>query len=340
MPLAILISTKTMKVKQMMTNKHKLTPQSILLPTLREAKGTRMDTRIKRKNLSEFLCQRVGGFDEVQPITDDGKNEISALCARGWLCDESITRMPRHQRTNTQRPVPEAGVVGTDISDINQSVEPRDKNGIANSKGGCHIPFRTSWLQVLIENRHRAERCDFQCYPTGRQRIAVFSPERPNKLFVAALKFIMDTCQSLCMLRRIGEKARVTKPVAIMSQRHDIGHLGADCNFDALNSGENYMSQMTVEFIEYPCLFKGTARFKDVILSVCQKRIPITAHSIVTDFVEPFFCFLFVGYHQTTLLQDANLISKRLNMLGIWYLVHNQIIKKAHPKRAVLREAG
>ena len=60
----------------------------------------------------------------------------------------------------------------------------------------------------------------------------------------------------------------------------------------------------------------------------------------VTDFVKPFFCFLFVGYHQTTLLQNANLVSKRLNMLGIRYLVHHHIIKKAHPKRAVLREAG
>ena len=109
-----------------------------------------------------------------------------------------------------------------------------------------------------------------------------------------------------------------------MSLRHDIGHLGADCNFDALNSG----------------LFKGTSRFKDVILPVCQKRIPVTAHSIVTDFVKPFFCFLFVGYHQTTLLQNANLVCKRLNMLGIWYLVHHHIIKKAHPKRAVLWEAG
>ena len=76
-----------------------------------------------------------------------------------------------------------------------------------------------------------------------------------------------------------------------------------------------------------------------MVLNV-HNQIPVTAHSIVTDFVEPFFCFLFVGYHQTTLLQDANLISKRLNMFGIRYLVHNQIIKKAHPKRAVLREAG
>ena len=125
-----------------------------------------------------------------------------------------------------------------------------------------------------------------------------------------------------------------------MSQRHDIGHLRSDCNFDALNSGENYMSQMTVEFIEHPCLLKGTTKFKGVILPVCQKRIPVTAHSIVTDFVEPFFCFLFIGYHQTTLLQDANLISKHLNLLGIRYLVYHHIIKKAHPKRAVLREAG
>lgn len=317
-----------------------LLPQRFLLPRLREPKGTRINTRIERKKLSEVLRQRVGGIDDIQPITNDSKNEIGALCSCERLRNEGVARMTRHQRTYTQCPVPKTGMMCADVADVNQCVEPRNKDGVTNSKGCCHIALCTSRLQVLIENGHRAKRGNFKGYPTWGQRVAVFSPERPNKLFVAALKFIVNTRKGLGMLRRIGEKARVTKPITIMSQRHDIGHLGADCNFYALNSGEDYMSQMTVEFIEYPCLFKGTARFKDVILSVCQKRIPITAHSIVTDFVEPFFCFLFVGYHQTTLLQDANLISKRLNMFGIRYLVHNQIIKKAHPKRAVLREAG
>lgn len=317
-----------------------LLPQCFLLPGLWEPKGSWIDTRIERKKLSEILCQRVGRVDEVLPITNDGKNKIGALCSCGRLRNEGVARMTRHQRAYAQCPVPETGMMGADVADVNQCVEPRDKNGVTNSKGCCHIALCTSWLQVLVENGHRTKRGDFKGYPTWGQRVAVFSPERPNKLFVAAQKFIVNTRQSLCMLRRIGEKVRVTKPVAIMSQRHDIGHLGADCNFDGLNSGEDYMSQMTVEFIEHPCLFKGTARLKDVILPVCQKRIPVTAHSIVTDFVEPFFCFLFVGYHQTTLLQDANLISKRLNMLRIRYFVHHHIIKKAHPKRAVLREAG
>ena len=321
-------------------SKVQLLPQRFLFPRLWEPKSTRIDTRIERKKLSKVLCQRVGGIDEVQPITNDGKNEIGTLCSCGRLRNEGVARMTRHQRAYAQCPVPKTGMMGADVADVNQGVEPRDKDGVTNSKGCCHIALCTSWLQVLVENGHCTERGDFKSYPTWGQRVAVFSSERPNKLFIAALKLIVNTRQSLSMLRRIGEKARITKPITIMSQRYDIGHLSADCNFDGLNSGEDYMSQMTVEFIEHPCLFKGTARFKDVILPVCQKRIPVTAHSIITDFVEPFFCFLFISYHQTTLLQNANLISKRLNMLRIWYFVHHHIIKKAHPKRAVLREAG
>ena len=321
-------------------NKGQLLPQRFLLPSLWEPEGSWINARIVRKKLSKVLCQRVGRFDDIQPITNDSKNEIGALGSCGRLRNEGVARMTWHQRAYTQCPVPKTGMMGADIANINQCVEPRDKDSITNSKGCCYIALCTSRLQILVEDGHRTKRGDFKGYPTWRQRVAVFSSERPNKLFIAALKLIVNTRKGLGMLRRIGEKACVTKPITIMSQRHDIGHLGADCNFYALNSGENYMSQMTVEFIEHPRLLKGTSRFKDVILPVCQKRIPVTAHSIVTDFVKPFFCFLFVGYHQTTLLQNANLVSKRLNMLGIRYLVHHHIIKKAHPKRAVLREAG
>lgn len=321
-------------------SKNHLIPQCFQLPILRKPEGIWIDARIERKKLSKVLSQSVGGVYDVQPITNDGKNKICALCSCGRLRNEGVVRVTRHQRTYPHCPVPKTGVMRTDIANINQSVEPRNKDCITNSKGCCHIALCTSRLQVLIENGHRTKRGDFKSYPTWGQRIVVFTSERPYKLFVAALKFIVNTCKSLGMLRRIGEKTGITKPVTFMSQRHDIGHLGADCNFYAFYSGENYMSQMTVEFIEHLCLLKGTARFKDMILSVCQKRVPVTAHSIVTDFVEPFFCFLFIGYHQTTLLQNANLISKCLDMFWIRYFVHHNITKKAHPKRAVLREAG
>ncbi len=125
-----------------------------------------------------------------------------------------------------------------------------------------------------------------------------------------------------------------------MVEIEEMAQLGADGNFDTLNCREYNMAEMAIKFIKHLCLLKSATRFKDVILSIFQKWIPVTTHSIVTDFAEPFFSFLFIGYSQTTLFKDANLISKRLNMLGIWYFVHDQIIKKAHPKRAVLREAG
>ncbi len=101
-------------------SKGQLLPQRFLLPSLREPKGTRIYTRIERKKLSKVLCQRVGGFDEVQPITNDGKNEICALCSCGRLRNEGVARMTRHQRTYTQCPVPKTGMMGADVTYINQ----------------------------------------------------------------------------------------------------------------------------------------------------------------------------------------------------------------------------
>lgn len=181
-------------------SKGQLLPQRFLLPSLREPKGTRIYTRIERKKLSKVLCQRVGGFDEVQPITNDGKNEICALCSCGRLRNEGVARITWHQRTYTKSSVPKAGMMCAYIADINQGVKPRYKNGVTNSKGCCHIALRTSRLQVLIENGHCTKRGDFKGYPTWGQRVAVFSPERPNKLFITALKLIVNTRQSLGML--------------------------------------------------------------------------------------------------------------------------------------------
>ena len=92
-----------------------LLPQRFLLPRLREPKGTRINTRIERKKLSEVLRQRVGRFDEIQPITNDSKNEICALCSCERLRNEGVARMTRHQRTYTQCPVPKTGMMGAGI---------------------------------------------------------------------------------------------------------------------------------------------------------------------------------------------------------------------------------
>ena len=69
-----------------------LFPQCFLLPRLWEAKGTRINTRIEQKKLSEVLRQRVGGIDDIQPITNDSKNEIGALCSCERLRNESIVK--------------------------------------------------------------------------------------------------------------------------------------------------------------------------------------------------------------------------------------------------------
>lgn len=114
--LATLISTIITITNLTTMSKGLLLPQCFLLPGLWEPKGSWIDTRIERKKLSEILCQRVGRVDEVQPITNDGKNKIGALCSCGRLRNEGVARMTRHQRAYAQCPVPKAGMMGADVA--------------------------------------------------------------------------------------------------------------------------------------------------------------------------------------------------------------------------------
>ena len=323
-----------------MMYEHLLTPQCFLFPALRKTKGTRIDTRIIGKEPTEVLWQRVGRVYDVQPIADDGQNKIGALCSYCWLGYKGVSWTAWHQWTDTQCPVPKTSMMGTDVADINQGVKPGSEYRVTNAKSSGHITFWKTWLQVLIENRHRAERRDFQRNPTGRQRITVFSLKRSDELFIATLELILDTGKCFSMLRLAGEKTGIAEPVATMSLRHDVGHLRANGYFYALDSGEHNAAQLTVELIKYFRLLKSAAWFENMVLPVSKKRIPIAAHAIVTDLMKPFFSIVFICNQQSTLLQDANLAGKCLNLLGVRYSVHRHIIKKAHPKRAVLREAG
>ena len=80
-----------------------------------------------------------------------------------------------------------------------------------------------------------------------------------------------------------------------MVEIEEMAQLGADGNFDTLNCREYNMAEMAIKFIKHLCLLKSATRFKDVILSIFQKWIPVTTHSIVTDFAEPFFSFFGPG---------------------------------------------
>lgn len=318
----------------------RLSPQCFLLPCLRESKSTRIDARIGREKLSEVLWQCIGWFDDVHPIAYDGQNKVGALGSYRWLGYEGVTRTAWHQRTNAQRPVPETCMVSTNVADIHHCVKPGGEYRVTNAKSSSYITLGMTGLQVLIENRHRTKRSNFQRYPTGGKRVAIFPFERPDVLFVAALKLILDTGKRFSMLGLAGKKTGIAEPIAAMSMRHDVGHLRANSYFNTLNRREYDATQLTVKLIQHLRLFKSTAMLEDMVLPVGKKRIPIAAHAVVTDFMEPLFCIVFISNQQSTLLQDANLVGKRLNLLGVWCSVHCHITKKAHPKRAVLREAG
>ena len=76
--------------------------------------------------------------------------EIDPLGARCRLRDKRVMRATWHQWANAKCAVPQTGMVGTDISDTNQSVQPRLKHRIAYPKGRSHITFWESRLQLLI----------------------------------------------------------------------------------------------------------------------------------------------------------------------------------------------
>ena len=126
---------------------------------------------------------------------------------------------------------------------------------------------------------------------------------------------------------------------------------------------EAMLASMKVEIVNeelLPCIAEAVRPFGELfvaalklildtgkrfsILGLAGKKIgiaePIAAHTVVTDFMEPFLGIVLIGNQQSSLPQDAYLVGKRLNLLNVRYSTHHLIIKKAHPKRAVLREAG
>ena len=318
----------------------KLRPEWFLMPVAWKTKGTRIYTRISSEQCRKVLCQSVVRVDDVQPIAYDSQNEIYPRCAIGRLRNEGVMWATRHQWTHSQCAIPQSGVVCANIANVHQRVEPRSKHRIAYTKSSGHIPFGKSGLQILIEDGHCAERSDFKCYPTGWQRVGVFPSEGTYKLFVTALIFILNAGNCFCMLNLITEEGSILEPIAAISQRHHVCQLSTHGYFYTLNTGKDYSSQMTVEFVKHASLFKRAACLKNVIPLIHQEWIPIAAHPIITHLAKPIICVVFVGDYHAALFQNGDLAGKCLYLFSVWYLLHRYSKKKAYPKRAVLWEAG
>lgn len=209
-------------------SKQSLHPQMVLLPISWKAQGTRTYTRILSEESRYVLGESVSRFDDIHPVADDGHNKINTLRSCSWLGNERTAWATRHQRPYSQRAIPQPGMVSTNISNINKCMEPRNKNGVTDSESSCHFTFGKSRLQIFIKNRHCTKRSDFECHPTGWERIIIFSFESTYKLFIAALELIVDTYQGLGMLGQITKKRGIGKPIAIVSHRQHVGHLGTD----------------------------------------------------------------------------------------------------------------
>jgi len=253
-----------------------------------------------------------------------------------------VTRMAGHQWTDTQCAIPQAGMMSTYVTNIHQRMKPGNEYSITHSKGGSDITLGNSRIKVLIENRHGSERSNLQGNPTGWQRCAVFLFECTYKLFVAALIFIANTGQRLIMLVLIAEQRCIFNPIATFGLGHHIGHLGSHSNLNMFDTGHYKMAQVAVKLVKHTGLFKCASRFEDVVVPICQKRIPIAAHTIIANFVKPRFCLRLISYYHSTLFQNLYLIGIGLDLFGVRDLTHDYIIiiKKAYPKRAGLWEAG
>ena len=133
-----------------MKNNPKLPPQCFLLPSLWKSKSTRKYIRILGEKAVDVLLQVIGWVNDVQEIADNGKNEIQMLGTCRLLVDKGIVRTAWHQWTNTQSSVPKSCMMGTDVSNINQCVEPRGKDCVADSECSCDITFGMTRLQILV----------------------------------------------------------------------------------------------------------------------------------------------------------------------------------------------
>ena len=129
---------------------------------------------IFRKQIFEFLPERMIGIDRVEKINHYRKNIIHSPVAYIAHINPSVLSMSWKQGFNSYLSVPQASVVRTYIADIHKTVQPRFKNFIGQSEYFCQILFGFPLLQVCVQTRKCAERSYFQQNKRGGQGFEYF----------------------------------------------------------------------------------------------------------------------------------------------------------------------
>ena len=147
-------------------------------------------------------------------------------------------------------------------------------------------------LDVVVDSCQYAQGKNLGQHPGGRIRVRISVAEMFNEVLTRFSKFSID--ELLCLREGAGiiETRRVGHPkgIACLAARY-VDDGTTDGNLYLLYLVEHQQSQMPVETVHIQCLVeRGTGFENMVLLRGNQKRIEISAESIISDMTKIVLC--------------------------------------------------
>ena len=97
--------------------------------------------------------------------------------------------------------------------------------------------------------------------------------------------------------------------------------MSTDSHLYLFKFGYNQFTEFAVKLVDVIGSLKCAARFENMLLLVRQKRIPVTAQTVITDVLEQVEGFGFIPENHAPLFEQTYLIRKGYELFGIRCLV-------------------
>ena len=310
-------------------------PQRLILPPSGEAHGGRIDDGIIGEQSLDVLGEGVCGVDGIKPVCDIAQVRIELVWMNVSICNPWLRRPSWQYWHNRETAVPNAGMMGTLISQDGDTGQPTAQNEVLRqAKIPCYKVFCTMVGKVRIEFRQSAECQNLKRFP-GRRKLwnVVFSKVLCDEIFLRTLNFTTDMYYIGLETCSIFTEIFVGKPEWAMFSSEIANHLAARGYLYLQNSMEDELLQLCVEVIDVNYISEMGIVSETMTFPVNLHRSPIVSQTEIARSVEDGYGFCLIINSKPPLFQSVNLLREGKGLLGIFHTEKAKSRPVALPKR-------
>ena len=316
-----------------------LLPQWFVSPPARTAHGCGIDCRIFGEQYLDVLSESIRRIDGVKPVGDIAQVGVELFWDDLPIGNPDVWQTLGKDGGNDDIGVPKSGMVSTDVPDDGDTTQPCTQIfKFGNTKAATDGLFYGIVFHVAIKPGKRTHRGNLHRLPHRRHgRRIVFAEVLQDIFIFGAVEFFLQAPDVACEQIAVFCQCPLHKPEGTVTLGKQTYQTGADCDFYLLYCREHKESQFFIESVKTDDFGKTGVWLEDMALPVTFHETPVACQPEIADGIKNGYCFCFVFYQKSPLLQNVNLLLERQQLLGIFHRCINKkcpaLVRYIHLRR-------